>query len=149
MESRYDISLPFLAEISQRQRQNLVIQAGTYIFYDSGTDGYHDGGGSEIACGLDCRYERQCKAQDEQHRAGSPLAHGFGHEPVQVVDSYILKRRHSGVPCNELVLHLIDIEQDLQYRDKQRERENVEQGRQYVKYHGPAQIALVRTSETF
>ena len=144
----HDIALALLAEVSQRQGQQFAIQLVAKVFHDSVPNGDHNRGRAEIAGGFDRRNQRERKAQGKQHGRSAPLPHRLGNEPVEVVDGYVLDSDGHRIPGNELILHLVYVEQDLQNGNQQREREHVEDGGQYVHHDRAAQIAPVRPNVT-
>ena len=139
-----DVALALLREEADGEGEDLVVDAVPDVLDDAGADGDHHGRGPEVAGGLEGREEDHHRTKQQERRHGAMGCGEIGNEPIGVVHEDILEFHALGSPGNEGVFDRVHLEKDVQQRDNDGKRKDVEDGGQHVQDHRPGQVALVR-----
>ena len=141
-----DVAFALLREEAEGKRQDFAVELVADVAHHARADGDDHGRGEEVAPRLQEGHHGEEQAEDEQGGAFAQLADEVGDEVVEVVDGNVLQAAFPA-PRHELVGLLGYLEQDLQDGDDERERENVEQGRQEVESDGQCQVFPIGAHE--
>ena len=129
----YDVALALLREETYRQREDFAVNLHAHVLDYAGAYRYHHRRRAEVAAGLDKGDGAEAEAEDEQNLAGPVGGHPIAYIVVDVV------RKACEIidlfPGNEFIYLTRGVEENLQNRYEQGEREYVEDRRQDIQQH--------------
>jgi len=138
-----DVALALRAEEAQRQAQNLVVELGTDVAYDTRGERHHDVHGGPVARTLDDRHDDEQYAHDAQRDEGTIRRNQFLHPGIAVVDDDLLVQR-TPRPLLVGIYRLVYLEQDVQDRNQHDEGEHVHPLGEDVQEDGTHDVHPVR-----
>ncbi len=146
-DARYDVTLAFVGEETQRQRRYLEVYQIAYVADYSRTYGHDKCRGTEIQARLYqcCENEEQPDGKQCRHR--SPAVYHLTNVIVQVAGGPVFQTpvAPSHRACHPVLVYL---EKYLQYGYQCRKRKNVHDRRQYVAHYRQYQIFSIRRQKT-
>ena len=134
-----DVSFPLLGEEAQGQAEDLAIDFHPDVLDQAGADRDHHGARTEIAGGLEDRHHAEGQAEEQERDGSAVHGHELADVPIDVVEEF-RPEIHLRVPGHEFIDFSVDVEQYLEDGDDQRERDQVEDGRQDVQQHRASQV---------
>ena len=139
--ARHHIALALVAEETDGQAHNPVVDLVAYVAHHAGANGNHIVGGQICAARLQGGHHHQRTGYHSERRGVAIALNDALHHIVEVVHNHILHRARA--PCHKLIVLLVDAKQHLQNGNDERKREQREKCRQNVEQHIQHQVLLV------
>ena len=149
-----DIAFPLLGEEAQRQLRDLPVDLVADIPYDTCPDRDHRKESHIHRRDFQESGHDKENAQDNQGERATVVVDHIRNVPEEIIHPNI-GQPLQGLPITEIkmpilidIIGLVDLEQDLQNRDDQSEREQVQNRGKHVEHDVPDHVSLVRRHKT-